>query len=89
MREIWEICGTHDILAHIKFWSFSTKERNCSLPQRMNEMTLLQQPVDIILIVVYYFYRCFLYSYFCLCILIVRPCILTVVYVFLLLSMYS
>ena len=27
-------------------------------------------------------------SYFCLCILIVRPCILNVVYVFLLLSMY-
>jgi hypothetical protein len=29
------------------------------------------------------------YSYCCLCILIVRPCILYVVYVFLLLSMYS
>ena len=30
-----------------------------------------------------------MYSYCCLCILIVRPCILNVVYVFLLLSMYS
>ena len=30
-----------------------------------------------------------MYSYFCLGILIVRPCILNVVYVFLLLSMYS
>ena len=30
-----------------------------------------------------------LYSYCCLCILIFRPCILNVVYVFLLLSMYS
>jgi hypothetical protein len=30
-----------------------------------------------------------MYSYCCLCILIVRPCILTVVYVYLLLSMYS
>ena len=30
-----------------------------------------------------------LYSYCCLCILIVHPCILIVVYVFLLLSMYS
>ena len=30
-----------------------------------------------------------MYSYYCLCILIVRPCILNVVYVFLLLSMYS
>ena len=29
-----------------------------------------------------------MYSYCCLCILIVRPCILNVVYVFLLLSMY-
>jgi hypothetical protein len=30
-----------------------------------------------------------MYSYCCLCILIVRPCILNVVYVFLLLAMYS
>ena len=30
-----------------------------------------------------------MYSYCCLCILIIRPCILNVVYVFLLLSMYS
>ena len=30
-----------------------------------------------------------MYSYCCLCILIVRPCILIVVYVFLSLSMYS
>ena len=30
-----------------------------------------------------------MYSYCCLCILIVRPCILNVVYVFLLLSVYS
>ena len=30
-----------------------------------------------------------MYYYCCLCILIVRPCILNVVYVFLLLSMYS
>ena len=30
-----------------------------------------------------------MYYYFCLCILIVRPCILNVVYVILLLSMYS
>ena len=30
-----------------------------------------------------------MYSYYCLCILIVRPCILNVVYVFLLLSTYS
>ena len=84
MREIWEICETQDTLAHIKFWSFSTKERNCSLPQLMNEMTLLQQPLDIILImfiiliVVYVFlflsmysYCSSMYSYRCLCILIV------------------
>jgi len=30
-----------------------------------------------------------MYSYCCLCILIIRPCILNVVYVYLLLSMYS
>jgi hypothetical protein len=30
-----------------------------------------------------------MYSYCCLCILIVRPCILNVAYVFLLLPMYS
>jgi hypothetical protein len=30
-----------------------------------------------------------MYSYCCQCILIVRPCILNIVYVFLLLSMYS
>jgi hypothetical protein len=49
-----------------------------------------------ILIVVYVFLTLSMYSYCCLCILIVRPCILNVVYVFLLfvhvflsLSMYS
>ena len=31
----------------------------------------------------------YMYSYCCLCILIVRPCILIVVYVYLLLSTYS
>ena len=36
-----------------------------------------------------YSYCSSMYSYCCLCILIVRPCILIVVYVFLLLSMYS
>ena len=41
-------------------------------------------------IVIYVFLlKEFMYSYCCLCILIVRPCILIVVYVYLLLSMYS
>jgi hypothetical protein len=36
-----------------------------------------------------YFYCKSMYSYCCLCILIVRPCTLNVVYVLLLLSMYT
>jgi hypothetical protein len=47
MREICEICGPRDILARIKFWSFSTKERDCSRPQRMNEMTIIKQTLDV------------------------------------------
>ena len=44
---------------------------------------------EFILIVFYVFLLLSLYTYCCLCILIVCPCILNVVYVFLLLSMYS
>lgn len=47
MREICEICDTHDTMAYIKFWSFSTRERDCLRPQRMNEMTILKQTLDI------------------------------------------
>jgi len=47
MREICEICDIHDKLTHIKFWSFSTKERDCSRLQRMNEITIMKRTLDI------------------------------------------
>jgi len=47
MREICEICDTRDTLAYIKFWSFSPKERDCSRPQRMNEMTIMKHTLNI------------------------------------------
>ena len=45
--------------------------------------------VYVFLLFVHAFLTLSMYSYCCLCIRIVRPCILNVVYVFLLLSMYS
>jgi len=47
VREIFEIFDTRDILAHTKFWSFSTTERNSSRPQRVNEMTIPKQTLGI------------------------------------------
>ena len=52
-------------------------------------LQLLSETFLIILNVVYVFLLWSMYSYFCPCILIVRPCILIVVHVYLLLSTYS